>query len=712
MGIYDKNIRKRCSQMQIKGLYKKGKNHTFFIKGNKSKKLIECIDIAPSLKDNLPIIVEGEQDKDFEHILHVKEIAIDFNNRDKMIAFLSGRAFSNVDKTKASKIYDSLIYEVAKKGLDAIDSLEPQDIIEVATKYIPEESAIAIAVELCGLKSRMELCNLIMKNGGSFIHAENAYQMYSGAATKTLMENPYAGIDCDIPFDVCDRIAKHNKVSPRDKYRINALLNAIAKDIEAQGCCCQMKHSILDIAKRLQRRSPYKPLSDMYILLAIASSRNFVVTESRRGLLVYPRKLYAIEQQIVAEIRRLMKNPQPTGYKGYTGNALDEDQVKCTDFIYKSGIYIITGGPGSGKTTTIKTLIQAYKSCQPYRGVYLCAPTGRAAVRISESINIDEYKGQTIHKLIGIVAVGNSYEPTYNRESQLPIGIYVADEMSMVDEKVFLQFLSAIPSGSTVILSGDPYQLQSVASGAVLQDLIESKVIPCVTLTKIHRQGETSKIVENYYRIRDMKDSLIEGDDCKIVRRSETKELLDVLFNIYNEHKNDQVFDFQILTFTRKGTLGSVNINNLIAQYLNKPHKFISTKVAVDDKVMMIRNNYQTGYFNGDVGTVKRFDSESIDVQFYDGEKTILRDDAICDMEHSWASTVHKSQGSEYKTVVLIVSKEYKSMLYNSILLTGVTRAKTNLIILSQDDALEQALQCSKKNERITGLAEMLSRES
>ncbi len=673
----------------------------------KGSTIYKCVGAAPQLKKNTPVVITGHFDEVFSTIFHVENIRLNDTNRTAMVKFLKGRSFSGINEEKAKKIYDTLIFVASREKKESICELPFEVIVETITSIgLDETIAKNVAIEFTGLESRISLFNWIKAFGGTYADAEKAFDVYSGAAKKILEKDPYKGVECGIPFKTCDKIAYKSRVSKWDKSRIQAILSAVADSIESSGCCCERQKTIIDTAARIQRSSAYSPISTRYLLLAIASSNQFVVKESEQyGLLIYPRKLYQIEQNITNELKRLMSASYPTGYDGYKGDALDCDQVKATSFVEKSGVYVLTGGPGTGKTTTIKTLIYEYHRTCPYDSIYLCAPTGRAAVRITESINDPAYKGVTLHRLIGIRLMDNGYEATYNKGNPLPKGLFIADEMSMTDEKIFLQFLQAIPSGSTVVLSGDPAQLQSVSAGSVLKDLIASEKIPCVFLNQIHRQAEGNTIVSNYYHLRD-KDNILEEDGDFIVERyKSSQEILDRAVSLYNSYKDDtNPFDTQILAFTRKGIAGKESLDRTI-----QATKTSATDIfCLKDKVMMIENNYHTGYYNGDIGTVNGFDDTGIYVKFQSGDERLIQEEDLYDMEHAWACTVHKAQGSEFKTAIIVIDDEFKTMLYTSILLTAITRAKERVIIICKDNALNLALTVTKENERVTGLSEML----
>ena len=430
-------------------------------------------------------------------------------------------------------------------------------------------------------------------------------------------------------------------------------------------------------------------------------------------MLFYPKKYYFTESLLAKEIKRLQVSGNETGFPGYEGvMELDDDQVNAMNALSKEGIKIITGGPGSGKTTLIRELIAAYKKLFPKFPFFLSAPTGRAAVRIQESSG---FPAVTIHKLLGVRPYSSDGEISlkYTKENKLPRGLFIIDEMSMVGEEMFLKLLSAIPDRSIVILSGDPRQLESVDPGNVLSDLIRSNVIETYHLTKIHRQGSNSAIVRNYYDIRDYNFQKVVSDASFSVINVKTRsDALSAIMDIGRKYDSpDNPYSFQILSFTKKGELGKDVLNHqfiLQKKEGGTPLYFGRSSYSVGDKIMMTKNNYKKDYWNGDVGLITNVSDEYMEALFYNGIRTIGRD-SLKDMDHAYVCTVHKAQGSEYDTVLVVIDDSYKGMLYNSIILTAVTRAKKRAFIVSVGNSFKKAVETRRDCERVTGLAELLN---
>ncbi len=678
----------------------KKKNGTFTIISD--GRYITCKGATPLLRAGYPLSLTGEYEGS---TFVVDSMGLNIAERETFIRYFSGRLFKGVGPKIAEMIYEYL----RKRILNTLTNQELEG--EIATYKIVTDAVRKLLVEeITGLYTRKRIEQELGKFGAGSQDIELLYQKYHDKAVDKIKNNPYAMTRYDVSFSLCDNVAFEEKYQEDDSQRIDAIFNELSKVIYSTGSSCMTVPDIVNVLHKIQHRSRFGILPDAYLVSEIMASDKFVIKRHENEIRVFTRRSMYIENHIAMEVGRLISSETYTGFKN-DGNyeELDDDQRDALKHLTTSGIKIITGGPGAGKTTLIKKYIEEYRKLSPSNQFYLCAPTGRAAVRIQETSG---YPAKTIHKLLGYQPYssdGSDNATMYSKMNQFPVALFIVDEMSMVGEDLFLKFLEAVPNGSTVILSGDPNQLKSVDPGNVLIDMIESGTVPVCKLTHIHRQGAGSSIIKNYYRIKE-KDKELEFDDYfQVMHANNEIQIMDAINSVRNvfENENDP-YSFQIITFVKKGTFGKNTLNNIFAQQKMSKKGISDTTYQYSgfmagDKIMMTSNNYQEGYWNGDVGIIKSISENGIIAEFYDGVRTIEQK-SMQDVEHAWAATTHKSQGSEYDTVLIVIDDQYQNMLYNSLILTAATRAKERVYIISVNDALERSIENDEPAVRSTWL--------
>ncbi len=380
-----------------------------------------------------------------------------------------------------------------------------------------------------------------------------------------------------------------------------------------------------------------------------------------------------------------------------------------------NGVKIVTGGPGTGKTSTILGILLVYMKLHPEHKIRLCAPTGRAAQRMAESTGMEAV---TVHRLLDYRPFGSSL---ICKDAANPIDadLIVVDEMSMMNIELFDLFLEAVKTGTTLILVGDINQLEAVGPGAVLQDLLEAPdtLIPRTMLTEVFRQKGGSPIIENAMRINSGLSDLVACQEFQTIHtKSEEeslKEIRKIMIQLYDP-KNP--FSSQILCPARKGLTGIQNLNIYLQELLNpakKGFQYGSIKYRLNDKILFTRNNYsilpkesggEMGLYNGDIGVIKEINGEGLLVEVRNLHFQITRD-LMDDLCLSYGMTIHKSQGSEFETAIVVMPAEPKNMLVRNLLYTAVTRAKKNVIIIDESSAAEVAIRVSRKGKRDTRLS-------
>ena len=416
------------------------------------------------------------------------------------------------------------------------------------------------------------------------------------------------------------------------------------------------------------------------------------------------------------------------------GLDFDELQVGAVKEAVRNGVLVITGGPGTGKTTTINTIIRYFELSG--EDIMLAAPTGRAAKRMSETTG---YEARTIHRMLELNG-GMEGNAGFERNEQNPLetNLIIIDEMSMVDISLMNSLLKAILPGTRLILVGDVNQLPSVGAGSVLKDIIDSKMFPTVMLTKIFRQASTSDIIVNAHKInRGEKVSLDNKSmDFFFLKRYEADKIINVTLQLIKQKLPKFVgaseYDIQVLTPMRKGLLGVERLNTILQMYLNPPSDRKKEKehgaivFREGDKVMQIKNNYQleweirskyglcidkgTGVFNGDTGIIEEINdfAETITVNFDEGRMVEYSYKLLNELELAYAVTIHKSQGSEYPAVVIPLLSGPRMLMNRNLLYTAVTRAKKCVTIVGDDTTFEQMIENNSQQRRYSGLKDRL----
>ena len=413
---------------------------------------------------------------------------------------------------------------------------------------------------------------------------------------------------------------------------------------------------------------------------------------------------------------------------------LDELQLKAVEESIKNGLFILSGGPGTGKTTTINMIIRYFES--EGMDIFLAAPTGRAAKRMTEATG---FEAKTIHRLLELNSALSDDDTRRanferNQENPLEADVVIIDEMSMVDIQLFQALLKAILPGTRLILVGDVDQLPSVGPGQVLRDLMNSEAFPMVTLEKIFRQAGESDIVVNAHRINkgeqialDNKSRdffLLERNDVNVIY----KHMIQLIREMLPKYVNATPFDIQVLTPMRKGSLGCETLNGILQRYLNpadphkKEHSYGNTVFREGDKVMQIKNNYQLeweivgrynipidkgmGVFNGDMGRVLEINEtmSTLLVEFDDGRRVNYPFSGLEELELSYAITIHKSQGSEYPAVILPLLGGPRMLFNRNLLYTGITRARNCVTILGSSETVRNMIDNVSENRRYTAL--------
>ena len=652
--------------------------------------------------------------------------------------YLGSGAIRGVGAALAARIVKKF-----KKDTFRIIEEEPERLSEV--KGISERKAREIAEQVEEKKDMREAMIYLQKYGISTKLAAKIYKYYGMRVYKVLEENPYQLADNieGVGFKTADEIASRIGIHTDSDYRIRSGLFYTLQQAAGEGHIYLPQDVLMRRAGALlgvEIEDIGKHVMDLCI------DKKTVMKEKDGEIRVYPANYYYMELNTAKMLhdlnincempedlmeRRLRKVEESEQIE------LDPMQHKAVIESIKHGLLILTGGPGTGKTTTINTMIRFFDS--EGMSILLAAPTGRAAKRMTEATG---YEAQTIHRLLE-VNVNPEEEDSVggflrNRQNPLEADVIIIDEMSMVDLPLMHALLSAVVPGTRLVLVGDVDQLPSVGPGSVLRDIIASERFAVVTLTRIFRQAGESDIVVNAHKINAGEPVVLDNKsrDFFFLKRQDADTIIGVIIFLIQKklpaYVGAQPSEIQVMTPTRKGLLGVERLNQILQRYLNpedpkKNEKEINGRLFREgDKVMQIKNNYQlewevktkyglavdqgTGIFNGDMGVVTEINqyTETVEVEFDEGRKVKYGFEMTDELELAYAITVHKSQGSEYPAVIIPLLPGPRLLYNRNLLYTAVTRAKKCLTIIGSDAVFQEMIQNRNEQARYTSLAERI----
>jgi exodeoxyribonuclease V alpha subunit len=549
-------------------------------------------------------------------------------------------------------------------------------------------------------------------------YAVKIFKTYGNAAIKKLEENPYCLINdvMGIGFKIADNIAQKLGIEADSPERIEAGIKYILQELANQGHCYGVKSEIIKFGSELLEADE----SLFEKALNHLNDGEEIIIQSEKIWLPY---YYYSELGICKKLIKLIEYPHQIininlkekikSIEEKYHITFAREQKKAINQVLLNRILVLTGGPGTGKTTTTLGLIELFKELK--FNITLAAPTGRAAKKISETTGRE---AKTIHRLLKYSPKNNTFFK--NEDNPIHTDVIILDEVSMIDVILMNQLLKAILPGTFVILIGDVDQLPSVGPGNVLKDIIESGVIPVVRLTTIFRQESRSLIIVNSHRINEGKYPILKGEkerDFYFLEEEIPQAAVRKIINLCttrlpSKYKIDPVVDIQVLTPMYKGEVGADNLNYQLREALNPKGtqiKYRDNIFRVNDKIMQIKNNYDKEVFNGDIGTINKINLEesTLEVSFY--ERKVSYDFAeLNELVLAYAITVHKSQGSEYKIVIIPVTTQHYLLLQRNLLYTGITRARDMVILIGTKKALWIAIKNNKTFHRNTLLQERL----
>jgi exodeoxyribonuclease V alpha subunit len=631
--------------------------------------------------------------------------------------FLASGAIKGIGPATAARM-------VARFGDRTLEMLEvyPHRLTEI--EGIGAKKAAVIRASFAEHSDLREIMLFLETHGVTGAYAGRIYKHYGGAALAVLKDNPYrlaAEVD-GIGFRSADHIATALGRDMSDPDRLTAGIEYALLQTAQTGHCCLPEETLVQESAKLLGA----PAIDIAVCLAGLVRDNKLHTEDCQGTtLIYPGLLYHAETQVAARLKRLQERAFPArsgdaaqavaAWEESEGVTLAAAQREAVAAALRHGVLVLTGGPGTGKTVTVKGIL-AVLAEQGFK-ILLGAPTGRAAKRLSEACGRE---AATIHRLLEATG-GREGAPQFMRDERTPLDadVVIIDEASMIDITLMYYLLRAVPEGCRFVLVGDVDQLPAVGPGSVLKDIIRSGTVPVVRLSEVFRQAGESVIVVNAHRInRGLFPDIRSSADFQFREVADEGAVAAAVVKLCGEELPaaglDPLADVQVLSPMHRQQCGVENLNRLLQAALNPPSPARPSvgvgALRLGDKVMQTRNNYGKGVFNGDIGYIVGADSGIAVVRYPDGD--VLYEKAeIDELVLAYAMSVHKSQGSEYPAVVMPLVAGHYIMLQRNLLYTAVTRAKQRVILLGTKAALNTALANDRTRRRYSLLAERLRGE-
>ncbi|CZR71636.1 TPA: ATP-dependent RecD-like DNA helicase [Clostridioides difficile] len=649
--------------------------------------------------------------------------------------YLSSGMIHGIGEKMAKRIIDKFgvdtleVIQNSPEKLQEVEGIGSKKVKQIVKSYEEDRELRNIIIQLSPFGITPNYCLKI-------------YKKYKSSAIEVINKNPYQLAEDirGIGFKVADSIASKIGIDKNSKDRIcQGILYTLNKSL-SNGHTYLPEHVLIQDSEKLLELNG-EIIKDCVMMLVY--NQKIHIEKVNNENLIYLMPYYLAENGVCSQIVKLSQYEFEDLKIDIDNeiNVLEEDkkiklaekQILAVKESVNSGVLIITGGPGTGKTTTINAIIDIFENNG--KSVTLAAPTGRAAKRMSETSNKE---AKTIHRLLEM-GFSTDDDLTFFKDEEDPINsdVIIVDEVSMVDIILMYNLLRAIKLGTRVILVGDSDQLPSVGAGNVLKDMINSNIINVVKLNEIFRQAQESMIIVNAHKINNGEPLYLntKGKDFFFIRKSTNEEILNEIIGLVNErlpkfYKVDKLKDIQVLSSMRKGELGVTNLNIELQKYLNKKEKFkveesFSKRLfRVGDKVMQVKNNYTKkwetedqkesgeGIYNGDIGYVYHIDKDKKTIYILFDQTKIVSYlyDELDEIDHSFCTTIHKSQGSEFPVVVLPIAWAPPMLLSRNLLYTAVTRAKKLVVLVGDVKYLEYMIKNNRVNQRYSNLGYKLNK--
>ena len=699
---------------------------------------ITCVGIFSAIAEGENIEAQGEYT---EHPTYGQQFKVTSfeekapEDEEAIERYLGSGAIKGIGLAMAARIVRRF-----KEDTFRIIEEEPERLAEI--KGISNRKAMEIASQVNEKRDLRQAMIFLQQYGITMNVAVKVYQAYGQDVYGIIRENPYRlADDIDgVGFRTADEIAARVGIRMDSDFRVRSGILYTLLQASGEGHTYLPETELTPRASKLLNVTA-EQVEKQYMDLAI--ERKIILKQMEDQTQIYAASFYYMEANTATMLKRLNVSYDVSdaeieqrirGIEKKSGMTLDEHQVTAVKEAVRNGLLVITGGPGTGKTTTINTIIRYFE----LEGleIFLAAPTGRAAKRMSETTG---FEARTVHRMLELNG-GAEGSGGFERDESNPLeaDVIIVDEMSMVDISLMYSLLKAISVGTRLILVGDVNQLPSVGPGSVLRDIIQSHACNVVMLTKIFRQASTSDIIVNAHKINHGEEVILDNKsmDFFFLKRYDADVIINVVLQLIKQKLPKFVdatpYDIQVLTPMRKGLLGVERLNGILQRYMNPPandkveKEYGSTVFREGDKVMQTKNNYQLaweirtkfgltvdkglGIFNGDMGIIRQINdfAEQMIIEFDEGRMVEYPYKLLDELELAYAITIHKSQGSEYPAVVIPLLSGPMMLMNRNLLYTAVTRARKCVTLVGNEVTFQQMIQNTSQQKRYSGLCDRL----
>ena len=699
---------------------------------------ITCVGIFSAIAEGENIEAQGEYT---EHPTYGQQFKVTSfeekapEDEEAIERYLGSGAIKGIGLAMAARIVRRF-----KEDTFRIIEEEPERLAEI--KGISNRKAMEIASQVNEKRDLRQAMIFLQQYGITMNLAVKVYQAYGQDVYGIIRENPYRlADDIDgVGFRTADEIAARVGIRMDSDFRVRSGILYTLLQASGEGHTYLPETELTPRASKLLNVTA-EQVEKQYMDLAI--EKKIILKQMEDQTQIYAASFYYMEANTATMLKRLNVSydvsdaeieQQIRGIEKKSGMTLDEHQVTAVKEAVRNGLLVITGGPGTGKTTTINTIIRYFE----LEGleIFLAAPTGRAAKRMSETTG---FEARTVHRMLELNG-GAEGSGGFERDESNPLeaDVIIVDEMSMVDISLMYSLLKAISVGTRLILVGDVNQLPSVGPGSVLRDIIQSHACNVVMLTKIFRQASTSDIIVNAHKINHGEEVILDNKsmDFFFLKRYDADVIINVVLQLIKQKLPKFVdatpYDIQVLTPMRKGLLGVERLNGILQRYMNPPandkveKEYGSTVFREGDKVMQTKNNYQLaweirtkfgltvdkglGIFNGDMGIIRQINdfAEQMIIEFDEGRMVEYPYKLLDELELAYAITIHKSQGSEYPAVVIPLLGGPMMLMNRNLLYTAVTRARKCVTLVGNEVTFQQMIQNTSQQKRYSGLCDRL----